>query len=164
MLLSDVENKIDGMMLDLINALEKEGVDRFFNHPDTIKQHLKLTDQDIEELQRESVFYCENKDWEHAIPALQWLTFFEPLHANHFVRLGCALLLTEQYEPALNVLETSLDLDRENPETTLYIGNCLRKLGNNEHAKLFFQETIDLCHGKLQYKPILHLAQQALQT
>ncbi len=60
-------------------------------------------------------------------------------------------------------MELGLDLDRENPEATLYIGYCFRKLGNHENAKTFFEETVDLCRGKSHYRPVLDLAQQALK-
>ncbi len=164
MLLQDVVQKTEDIISTLITSLDEEGVDGFFNDPDAIKKHLKIEEKDIQELNDESVFYCKHKDWEHAIAALSWLTFFEPVNSDHFLRLGSVLLLAKEYDAAIKVLGNGFYLDSKNPTFALYIGQCLQSLGSKDAAKEVFQECIDLSQNNSDYKHIFNLASEALHT
>ena len=161
MLLNEINARSDEIASILMDSIEKEGLEKFFKDPDTIKKHLNLKDADIHELNNESSFYCSNKDWDQAIPALTWLTFLEPLNASHFLRLGAALLINEQYEEAFEVLATGFSLDPQNPEFTLYMKNCLTALGDDAGSKEFLRKTIELSKNNSIYNHIFQIASEA---
>ncbi len=161
MLLSDINAKLDDVTSTIMDSIDKEGLEEFFKDPDTIKKHLKLKDADIQELNNESAVYCKHKDWGHALAALTWLTFLEPLNPSHFLRLGAVLLINEQYQGAFEVLATGYSLDPQNPEITLYMGNCLTALGDKTAAKEFMKKTIELSKNNSTYNHIFKIASAA---
>ncbi len=162
MLLADVNSKIDEMMSTLMTSIDKEGAEQFLSDPNAIKRHLKIEDKDLEELTRESVFYAEHSDFEHAAETLGYLMFFEPFFANHYLRLGAILLILKQHENAFKILEVGFALDPSNPEYALYMGNCLLALGQKEPAKKAFNECLELSKRSSRYDHIAQLATEAL--
>ncbi len=162
MLLADVNSKVDEMMSTLMTSIGQEGAEQFLSDPSFIKKHLKIEDKDLEELTRESGFYVEHGDLEHAAETLGWLMFFEPFFANHYLRLGAILLMLQQHENAFKILEVGFVLDPSNPEYALYLGNCLFALGQKEPAKKAFSECLELSKSSSTYDHIALLAREAV--
>jgi tetratricopeptide (TPR) repeat protein len=161
MLLSEMNSKLDDIASTLMDAIDQEGLERFFKDPDTIKKHLKLDDAEIQELNNESAVFCKQKDWKHALASLTWLSFLEPLNPSHFLRLGAILLMNQEYEGAFEVLASGYSLDPQNPEFTLYMGNCLSALGDKTSAQEFFKKTLELSKNNRAHAHIFKIASKS---
>ena len=164
MLLSDLNIRFNNIMNSLMGSLQKEGIAGLFNSPNCMKEHLNITEQDIYELNNESVIYCQHNDWKLAAECLVWLTFLEPLNPSHFLRLGSVLLQNKQYPQALSYLTAGSLLDEENPEFFLYIGSCYLELGEKQKAKDAFTACVQLSENNSEHKKFFLLATQACYT
>lgn len=162
MLLHEIKGKFIDIMNILADSLRKEGVEGFFNGPDCIKEHLKISALDIREFSDESIVYCKHKDWKQAIESLEWLIFLEPVNPSHFLRLGAVFLQIGNYGEALEILVQGSNLDSDNPEFFLYIGSCYLGLGEKDRAKESFKTALELSKGNSAYKEILLLAREGV--
>jgi|SRR5581483_4903949 len=163
MTLAEINQKIESKLDSLSAILEKKGFENFFKQKDAIKKYLHLTKKDINNLQEESYYFCQNKQWNDAIEALLYLVLFEPEQPYHYLRLGVVFMQTGKLEEALHTFQAATYLNPEDPTSLLYAGNCFLQLNQLNDARTAFQCCVDISKNNPEYKEVHDLANQTLQ-
>lgn len=160
MRVEELDQKADEMGIKLMDALETKGIVGFYSEPDGMKKALDITDDDIKELENESYFYCENKEWDKAAKSLGYLMLFCPENTLYYLRLGTALMQLGVFEDAINVFTTAANLRPNDPSPALYIGNCFLQLNDNENAMIAF----DNCIERASKSPFINKDNEEIKT
>lgn len=163
MLLVDAKKIIDEKGEELINALEKEGIETFFaTGEDAIKKHLHINDSDLKQLEHESYTHCQRNEWKEALECLECLVFFEPVNPHHLLRMGAVLMQLGKFQEAVRILAIASFVNQENPTPLLYMGNCFLELEQKKEAKEAFQECINLSKNQPNYAEVCTLANEGV--
>ncbi len=97
----------------------------------------------------------ENEEWEKVIILLNKVIELEPTHIEAQVRLGALMMMVGQLDKAVEISETALLLDNQNPEVLALRAAVLLKLEDIEGALDFANRALEIEPGNLSAIQIL---------
>ncbi len=97
----------------------------------------------------------ENEEWDKVIMLLSKVVELEPTHVTAQVRLGTLMMMVGQMEKAVEISETALLLDNQDPEVLALRAAILFKLEDTEGALDFANRALVIDPGNLNAIQIL---------
>lgn len=122
----------------LQNCLQNAAAGKL-NHP-TMQEAYALSDHDMEALYQEGYDHYQQKKFEEAALAFQWLVQFNPYIQKYWLGLGGCFQAQKKYEKAQHCYALAALIEPEDPYPHYYAAICAKALENEEDR----QKALDL--------------------
>lgn len=92
--------------------------------------------------------------YERALIDFSWLVMLQPWNWRAHVALAGTLMMTKEYQGAMNFYGYALMLDGGHPEPVYQMGVCLQAMGRLADARMALHSAISMSDGKPHYSAV----------